>query len=419
MIPALRRPHLAVSRVLFPGHAAFSSAALQSKINKFKADVDTHLPADGKHVAFATAWLATDNVFLSLLKEHRPKVLDGMSLVAIDTLHLFPSTLRCAELVQTKYNKQALVKLPSGVSNCDEFEAQYGDCEDMDVADFDFVSKVEPFQRALQECKKEVLITGRRMDQASQRIELAVWEDGKQTFNPMASWSWQDITDYVDEYDVPVNEGHNYVYRSDVAIEATERHLPELPWEKHELGKPFWRCSEAELAGSSQVHYVYKSFGDTHTTVPVKPSESERAGRFVRQAKTECGIHTRTTSAGAPHGGTLRNLMVDQSEATGLVAACTSAIELNMRQACDVWSLLHGAFSPLTGFMTEPEYNSVVQGMRLPEKQVFGLPVTFDVSSAGSVKEGDKILLKWQGENVAVLEAESIFTPDKVVEAKE
>ena len=30
----------------------------------------------------------------------------------------------------------------------------------------------------------------------------------------------------------------------------------------------------------------------------------------VRQAKTECGIHTRTTFAGAPHGGSLVDLMV-------------------------------------------------------------------------------------------------------------
>jgi sulfate adenylyltransferase len=418
--PALRRPHLAVSRVLFPGRAAFSSfATSQTKIDRFKEDIDKHLPADGKHVAFATAWLATDNVFVALLKDHRPKVLEGMTLVAIDTLHLFPSTLTCAELVQKRYGKQALVNLPDGVASHDEFEAKYGDCEDMDVADFDFVSKVEPFQRALQECNKDILITGRRMDQAAQRIELEAWEEGKRTFNPMADWSWQDITNYVDENNVPVNDGHNYVYRSDVAIEATKRHLPDLPWKKHALGKPFWQCSEAELAGSSSVHYVYKSFGDTHTTVPVLPHESERAGRFVRQAKTECGIHTRTTSAGAPHGGTLRNLMVEGSEAAGLVAGCTSTIELNMRQACDVWSLIHGAFSPLTGFMTEAEYTSVVKGMRLPEKQVFGLPVTFDVASIGALKEGDKVLLKWQGEDVAVLKAESIYTPNKVVEAKE
>jgi len=61
----------------------------------------------------------------------------------------------------------------------------------------------------------------------------------------------------------------------------------------------------------------------------------------------------------------------------------------------------------------------VVKGMRLPEKQLFGLPVTFDVPSVDGLKEGDKVLLRWAGEDVAVLEASSIFKPNKVVEAKE
>lgn len=418
----LRRPPLAAARFLFPGRATFSASAhLQTKVNSFNGDIDKYLPADGKRVAFATAWLATDNVFVALLRDNRPKVLDGMTLVAIDTLHLFPDALKCAAQVQKKYSKQALMKLPDGVATRDEFEAKYGDCEEMDVADFDFVSKVEPFQRALTECDKDILITGRRMDQAAQRIELDVWEEGKRTFNPLATWSWKDITDYVDEFEVPVNDGHSFVYRCETPIEATKRHLPDLPWKKVALGKPFWRCTEAELAGSpaAPVHYVFKSFGDTHTTVPVLPHESERTGRFVRQAKTECGIHTRTTSAGAPHGGTLQNLMVEASAASKLVAGCVKTIDLNMRQACDVWSLVNGAFSPLKGFMTENEYDCVVKGMRLPEKQLFGLPVTFDVSDASGIKAGDSVLLTWEGQNVAVMEAESIYKPNKVVEAKE
>merc|ERR1712176_557002 len=111
--------------------------------------------------------------------------------------------------------------------------------------------------------------------------------------------------------------------------------------------------------------------------------------------------------------------MVDAADAQKLVAGCSQTIELNVRQACDVWSLIHGAFSPLKGFMTETEYDAVVKGMRLPEKQLFGLPVTFDVADASDLKEGDKVLLKFQGEDVAVLEAESIYQPNKVVEAKE
>merc|ERR1719498_724192 len=69
--------------------------------------------------------------------------------------------------------------------------------------------------------------------------------------------------------------------------------------------------------------------------------------------------------------------------------------------------------------MTETEYESVVKSMRLPEKQLFGLPVVFDMHNVDGLKLGDKILLKYAGADVAVLEAESIYKPNKVVEAKE
>jgi len=400
----------------------FSSASLQAKVDSFRKDVELYLPSNGNKVVFATAWLATDNVFVALMHEFFPDMLNGLNLVAIDTLHLFPETLECAKLVQEKYGKGALWKLPKDVSTPDEFEAKYGTAEDMDSADFDFVSKVEPFQRALAECQKDILITGRRMDQAAQRIELAVWEEGKRTLNPMVGFSWSDILDCVDKYGVPINRGHNYAFRCTSPIEATKRHLPDLPWTKVDLGKPFWKAADDELKGSppAPLVYVFKSFGDTHTTVPVEPHESERAGRFVRQAKTECGIHTRTTSAGGPHGGDLKNLMVhDVGEAEALKKAATRTILLNERQACDVFCLLNGAFSPLSGFMTEEAYNSVVTTMRLPEKQLFGLPVTFDLEDASDIKTGDKLLLSWAGEDVAILEASSIWKPNKVVEAKE
>jgi len=55
----------------------------------------------------------------------------------------------------------------------------------------------------------------------------------------------------------------------------------------------------------------------------------------------------------------------------------------------------------------------------LPEKQLFGLPVTLDIPSPDGASLGDKVLLRWAGEDVAVLEAQSIFKPDKVREAKE
>merc|ERR1719499_2239269 len=69
--------------------------------------------------------------------------------------------------------------------------------------------------------------------------------------------------------------------------------------------------------------------------------------------------------------------------------------------------------------MDEATYTDVVTGMRLPEKQLFGLPVTLDVPDVTGLQKDDKILLRWAGEDVAVLEASSIYKPNKVVEAKE
>merc|ERR1719223_2285853 len=136
--------------------------------------------------------------------------------------------------------------------------------------------------------------------------------------------------------------------------------------------------------------------------------------RGVRMQSTKVG------TPGAPHGGALKDLMVtDAAEAKKLAASTVKTFDLNERQACDVFCLMHGAFSPLNGFMTEAEYDSVVKNMRLPDEHVFGLPVVFDIASTDGLKLGDKVLLRYEGEDVAVLEAESIYKPNKVVEAKE
>eukprot|EP01048_Picozoa_sp_COSAG05_P019235 COSAG05_NODE_2962_length_2460_cov_1.737399_3_plen_167_part_00 len=119
------------------GASARPFSALAGKIDKFVADVEANLPAvrdtngltirplvcapsptvppapaqrvrtpdipaaqDGKGVAFASAWLATDNVIVALFKKHTPAVFEGMSLVGVDTLHLFPTTYDVADEVQ-------------------------------------------------------------------------------------------------------------------------------------------------------------------------------------------------------------------------------------------------------------------------------------------------------------------------------
>lgn len=54
------------------------------------------------------------------------------------------------------------------------------------------------------------------------------------------------------------------------------------------------------------------------------------------------------------------------------VSSADKVIELNDRQSCDTQLLCNGGFSPLTGFMTEEEYNAVVTDMRLPSGLIMG-----------------------------------------------
>ncbi|MDC1205238.1 bifunctional sulfate adenylyltransferase/adenylylsulfate kinase [Candidatus Pacebacteria bacterium] len=95
-----------------------------------------------------------------------------------------------------------------------------------------------------------------------------------------------------------------------------------------------------------------------------------------------------------------------------------SRLNLKDRQLYDLELLMVGGFAPLTGFMTEEEYISVVENMRLPSGELFPMPIVLDVSTSFPHKVGDRILLCDQfGNPLAVMHIESRFTPDKTKEA--
>ncbi|MCP9934139.1 sulfate adenylyltransferase [Cyanobium sp. Candia 9D4] len=123
----------------------------------------------------------------------------------------------------------------------------------------------------------------------------------------------------------------------------------------------------------------------------------------------------------APHGGSLVDLMVppDQREAAveEARASVDRVLECSHRNACDVELLIVGGFSPLRGFMHQEDYDAVVAGHRTTSGLLFGLPIVFDTDDA-SVAVGQRLLLTYQGQDLAVLTVESRWEPDKVVEAK-
>ena len=96
--------------------------------------------------------------------------------------------------------------------------------------------------------------------------------------------------------------------------------------------------------------------------------------------------------------GNTPTLLVGEERAGALKAqaANLTSITLGQRQLCDLELLLNGAFHPLRGFMGEAAYVSVLERLRLPEGQVWPMPVTLDVdrSLADALQPGTPVALR-------------------------
>lgn len=125
----------------------------------------------------------------------------------------------------------------------------------------------------------------------------------------------------------------------------------------------------------------------------------------------------------APHGGTLVDLMVDEARASELKDASRDypSWDLTQRQICDLELLMNGGFSPLGGFMTRSDYESVCTSMRLADGTLWPMPITLDVSEefSADLSEGSVIALRDpEGVMLAVLHVEDVWTPNKEAEAE-
>mmetsp|Transcript_4329 Transcript_4329/g.9857 ORF Transcript_4329/g.9857 Transcript_4329/m.9857 type:complete len:394 (-) Transcript_4329:114-1295(-) len=121
-----------------------------------------------------------------------------------------------------------------------------------------------------------------------------------------------------------------------------------------------------------------------------------------------------------PHGGgELVDLMVkSDEEKEAAIASATVTLQATERQLCDVELIMNGGFSPITGFMDEATYQSVVDNMALTDGTVFGLPVVFDTDDE-DLAPGTTILLKQGDLAIATVKLTDKFTPNKVTECRE
>jgi sulfate adenylyltransferase len=124
-----------------------------------------------------------------------------------------------------------------------------------------------------------------------------------------------------------------------------------------------------------------------------------------------------------PHGGTLINRIAEGAEREGLLELAKGLYQLKINSwtISDLDLIGVGAFSPLTGFLAEEDYNSVVERMRLADGTVWSIPVTLPVEAdvAASLKAGVQVALVGEQDGVVygILDVTSIYKVDQKNEA--
>lgn len=117
-----------------------------------------------------------------------------------------------------------------------------------------------------------------------------------------------------------------------------------------------------------------------------------------------------------PHGGNLINLWEPEYNYKDI----ERSIELDKTAISDLELIGNGAYSPITGFFSKKDYESVVNNLRLADGHVWSIPITLpvDEATANTLTIGTEAKLVFEGEVYGVITIEDIYTPDKEAEAK-
>ncbi len=116
------------------------------------------------------------------------------------------------------------------------------------------------------------------------------------------------------------------------------------------------------------------------------------------------------TGVSKPHGGSLVSRL-SNTDTAGLLS-----IPINADLANDVENIADGIFSPLEGFLSQQDFESVVEKGRLSSDIPWTIPIVLDVdeSTASKIKQAGTVLLQNpEGLDVAILNVEETYTFDK------
>ncbi len=116
------------------------------------------------------------------------------------------------------------------------------------------------------------------------------------------------------------------------------------------------------------------------------------------------------------------NLIVDQDRFDLLkqLSSTLPDVILNQRQMCDFELLSTGAYTPLTGFMKQIDYETVLDRMRLSTGELWPVPVCLDIpdSLGNTLEAGQSVMLRDpEGFLLGMMNVEDIWPVDMEKEA--
>ncbi|SCY45165.1 sulfate adenylyltransferase [Lysinibacillus fusiformis] len=116
-----------------------------------------------------------------------------------------------------------------------------------------------------------------------------------------------------------------------------------------------------------------------------------------------------------PHGGFLVQAFHPEKE----MSSIHKEIELDAISLSDLELIAIGGYSPIEGFLTQADYEFVVEKSRLASGIVWSIPITLPVTKekAATLQPGEEVKLVYQGETYGVIQVADIFEPNKRTEA--
>ncbi|WP_461866756.1 sulfate adenylyltransferase [Thermococcus sp.] len=115
-----------------------------------------------------------------------------------------------------------------------------------------------------------------------------------------------------------------------------------------------------------------------------------------------------------PHGGRLVRRVAAEKTRTRILSEQHEypSVRIDHGRAIDLENIAHGVYSPLRGFLTSDDFQSVLDHIRLSDDTPWSIPIVLDVDEP-SFEEGDAILLYYEDTPIARMHVDEIYTYNK------